>query len=118
MAQDEWRHAGCYFAFLKEAVKAKPEYLENIGRMTLWMLRGRLRHPTNITTPSVMGQLADPDFFVNMLNRFISTEAELSLNKRILNLYSILAGQTITSPRELAHYLKNKFGRNSLEIAI
>jgi len=115
MAQDEWRHAGCYFAFLKEAVATQPEYLENIGKMMLWMLRGRYRHPTNITTPSVLGQLPDPGYFDQMLDRAMTTEAEKAMEKRVLSCYGILTGQEIQSQKDIAKYLRNKFGARAAE---
>jgi hypothetical protein len=115
MAEDEWRHAGCYFAFLKKAVAEKPEYMQNIGKMTLWMLRGRHRHPTNITEPSIMGQLEDPTFCVNMLERFLTPESEKVMEKRVLNCYSILAGETIDTQKDVIKYMRNKFGSKTMQ---
>lgn len=115
MAQDEWRHAGCYFGFLKKAVAENPEYLENICKMSMWMLRGRYRHPTNITEPSVMGQLDDPAYFVNMINRFTTPESEKAMEQRVLNHISILAGQEILTMKDLVRYVKNNFGKKATE---
>lgn len=115
MAQDEWRHASCYFAFLKNAVSEQPEYLENIAKMVLWMLRNKYRHPTNITEPSVMGQLEDPQYFMYLIDRYVTPTAEKAMEERVLNHYSILAGEEIKTPRELARFLRNKFGSKSLE---
>lgn len=115
MGQDEWRHASCYFAFLKKAVAEHPEYLENIARMTLWMLRSRHRHPTNITEPSVMGVLDDPTYCQNMLERFVTSASEKAMEERVLSHYSILAGQEITTPKELARFLRMKFGSRAVE---
>jgi hypothetical protein len=115
MAQDEWRHAGCYFAFLKKAVADQPEYLENIAKMTLWMLRNKYRHPTNITEPSVMGQLEDPQYCTHLIDRFVTPTAEKVMEERCLKHYSILANTEINTPRELARFLRNKFGAKSLE---
>ncbi|HEX2913040.1 MAG TPA: acyl-ACP desaturase [Chloroflexia bacterium] len=111
MAEDEWRHAGCYFAFLKEAVRQNPDYMLNIGRMTLWMLRGKYRHPTNITTPSITDQLEDPQYFVHMIDRFLTPAAEKALEKRVLNAFSILAGQSVPGVKDLAHFLRNSYGK-------
>lgn len=115
MAQDEWRHAGCYFAFLKEAVAGKKEMLENIGKMSMWMLRGRYRHPTNITEPSVMGQLDDPHYHTSLIDRFVTAEAEKAMEQRVLNCFSILAGETVSNMKELLRYLKNNFGNKVQE---
>ncbi len=110
MAEDEWRHAGCYFAFLKEAVEQNPAYLENIAKMTLWMLRGSGRHPTNITSPSVMDQLPDPSYFAHMLKRYVTPEGEKVMEKRVLRCFSMLANEEVETQRDLAKYLRNHFG--------
>lgn len=115
MGQDEWRHASCYFGFLKEAVEQNPEYLENIAKMTLWMLRGRYRHPTNITEPSVIGQLQDPGYFSLLIDRYTTPAAEKAMEERVLSHYSILAGESITTQKELARYLRNHFGAKAVE---
>jgi hypothetical protein len=115
MAQDEWRHAGCYFAFLKEAVEADPASLENIGKMTLWMLRGQYRHPTNITQPSVMDQLPDPGYFAPMIDRYVTPESMKVMEKRVLKCYEMMAKETIETQRDLARYLRKKFGARSEE---
>ena len=110
MAQDEWRHAGCYFSFLKEAVEEDPASLENIAKMTLWMLRGSYRHPTNITQPSIMDQLPDPGYFTNIIDRYTTRESEKVMEERVLRCFSILAKEEVTTQRELARYLRNHFG--------
>ncbi len=115
MAQDEWRHASCYFTYLKEAVAQKPEMLENIAKMSMWMLRGRYRHPTNITEPSVMGQLEDPFYFTSMIDRFTTPEAEKAMEQRVLNHFSILAGQPVETMKEMVRYLKTNFGKKATE---
>lgn len=117
MAQDEWRHAGAYFAFLKEAVKEKPESLENIAKMTLWMLRDTRRHPTNITEPSVMGQLPDPGYYAPLLERFVTSEAEKVMEGRVLKCLSILANEEILTQRDVARFLRRRFGSKSEEQA-
>lgn len=115
MAQDEWRHAACYFAFLKQAVGTNKEMLENIGKMSMWMLRGRYRHPTNITEPSVMGQLEDPTYFTYLVDRYVTPAAEKAMEQRVLNHFSILAGESVETMKDLLRYLKNNFGRKILE---
>lgn len=115
MAQDEWRHAGCYFAFLKKYVAGRKEFLENIAKMSMWMLRGRYRHPTNITEPSVMGQLDDPTYFHHMIDRYTTKEAEKAMEQRVLNHFSILAGESIESMKDMVRYLKNNFGKKATE---
>ncbi len=115
MAQDEWRHAGCYFAFLKRAVAEAPENLENIMKMSMWMLRSRYRHPTNITEPSVMGQLPDPDYYQHMLHRYTTLESEKAVEQRVLNHISILAGQNIETMKDMIRYLKHNFGKKATE---
>ena len=117
MAQDEWRHAGAYFAFLKEAVKDKPGSLENIAKMTLWMLRDSHRHPTNITEPSVMGQLPDPGYYAPLLDRFVTPDAEKVMEGRVLKCLSILANEEITTQRDVAKFLRRRFGSKSEEQA-
>jgi hypothetical protein len=118
MTEDEWRHAGCYFSFLKEAVEENPAYLENVGKMTLWMLRGAYRHPTNITEPSVMGMLPDPTFYQNFLERFMTPEAEKVVEQRILRCYSILAKEPIETQRDIARFLRKKFGSRAEQEAV
>ena len=113
MAQDEWRHAGCYFSFLKEAVEQEPHKLENIAKMMLWMLRGSHRHPTNITEPSVMDQLPDPGYFAHMIDRFVTPESEKVMEERVLYCFSILAKEEVTTQRDLARYLRKHFGAKS-----
>ncbi len=115
MAQDEWRHAGCYFSFLKEAVEESPASLENIAKMSLWMLRGSYRHPTNITEPSVMGQLPDPGYFTYMIDRFVTPEAEKVMEDRVLKCFSILAKEDVLTQRDLARYLRKHFGAKAEE---
>lgn len=113
MAEDEWRHAGSYFAFLKEAVEETPAYLENIAKMTLWMLRGRERHPTNITEPSVMGQLPDPNYLPTLINRFVTPAAEKVMESRVLKMISMLANKPIETQRDLAKLMRNRFGSHA-----
>ncbi len=115
MGQDEFRHAGCYFAFLKEAVEENPASLENIAKMSLWMLRGQYRHPTNITTPSVIDQLPDPGYFNPMLDRFMTPEAEKGMEARVLRCFSILANEEVETQRDLARYLRKHFGAKAEE---
>jgi hypothetical protein len=115
MAQDEWRHAGCYFAFLKKYIDGKKELLENVGKMSMWMLRGRYRHPTNITEPSVMGQLEDPEYFTVLIDRYTTPASEKAMEQRVLNCFSILSGETIENMKELLRYLKNNFGNKVKE---
>lgn len=115
LAEDEWRHAGAYFAFLKEAVEKEPASLENIAKMTLWMLRGKHRHPTNITEPSVMQMLPDPDYFATMISRFMSAEAEKIMEQRVLRCISILAKEEVATQRDLARLLRNRFGSRAEE---
>ncbi|HEX2914186.1 MAG TPA: hypothetical protein VH186_25520 [Chloroflexia bacterium] len=115
MAQDEWRHAGCYFAFLKEAVEQTPARLENIVKMTLWMLRGNYRHPTNITKPSVMDQLPDPGYFTSVIDRFVTPQAVQVMEKRVLNCISVLAKETVETQRDLAKLLRKRFGEKAEE---
>lgn len=115
MAQDEWRHAGCYFAFLKKAVAGQKESLENIAKMSMWMLRGRYRHPTNITEPSVVGQLDDPNYLTHLVDRYVTPEAEKAMEQRVLSCFSILAGESVENMKELLHYLKNNFGKKATE---
>jgi len=117
MAEDEWRHAGAYFSFLKESVKEKPESLENIAKMTLWMLRDTRRHPTNITEPSVMGQLPDPGYYLPLLDRFVTPEAEKVMESRVLKCLSILANEEILTQRDVAKFLRRRFGSKSEEKA-
>ncbi len=115
MAQDEWRHAGAYFAFLKKAVKEDPASLERIAKMTLWMLRSPGRHPTNITDPSVMGVLPDPNYYRSMLERYMTPEGEKVMEKRVLSCFSILANETVETPRDLSKYLRKHFGAKAVE---
>jgi rubrerythrin len=115
MAEDEWRHAGAYFAFMKNYVGRAPEYLQNIGKMMLWMLRGRYRHPTNITEPSIMSQLSDPDYFIHMVNRFTTAEAEKAMENRVLNCFSILSGAAMDTQKDVVKFLKNRFGQRTAE---
>jgi len=115
MAQDEWRHAGAYFAFLKEAVASEPAHLLNIAKMTLWMLRGKYRHPTNITEPSVMDVLPDPEYHINLIDRYLTPAAEAAMEKRVLNCISILANTEISDVRGLVRFMKNRFGSASTQ---
>ncbi len=115
MAEDEWRHAGAYFSFLKEAVQENPSSLENIAKMTLWMLRSPYRHPTNITDPSVMGQLPDPNYYKELIDRFVTPEAEKVMEKRVLKCFSILANEQVETQRDVARYLRKHFGSRSEE---
>lgn len=110
MAQDEWRHAACYFAFLKDAVEKTPAFFENVAKMSLWMLRGSLRHPVNITVPSIMDQLPDPGYLAPMLSRFVTPESEKVMEKRVLSCLSILAGELVETQRDLARLLRKRFG--------
>lgn len=115
MAEDEWRHAGAYFAYLKEDVALHPEHLLNIAKMTLWMLRGKYRHPTNITVPSVMEILPDPQYHVNLIDRYLTPTAEQAMEKRVLNCVSILANTEISDVRGLVRFMKNRFGSHNTE---
>lgn len=114
MAEDEWRHAGAYFAYLKDAVAKTPDHMVDIAKMTLWMLRGKYRHPTNITEPSVMQTLEDPEYHINLIDRYLTAEAEKAMEGRVLSCVSILAKTEITDVRQLLRFIKNKFGSNSL----
>lgn len=115
MAQDEWRHAGCYFGFLKEAVDGHKDRLENIAKMSMWMLRSKYRHPTNITEPSVMGQLDDPNYYTFLVDRYVTPESEKAMEQRVLNHFSILAGESVETMKDLVRYLKNNFGKKATE---
>ncbi|NWJ45078.1 MAG: acyl-ACP desaturase [Chloroflexi bacterium] len=115
LSADEWRHAGCYFVYLKNTVAKTPEYLQNIARMMLWMLRSKYRHPTNITDPSVVDQLEDPNYFRHMVDRYTTSVGEKAMEKRVLSSFSILTGIQIETQKDVIKFLRNKFGQKSLE---
>ena len=118
MGNDELRHAGAYFSFLKEAVAETPDHLANIGRMFFFMLRGRYKHPTNITKPSIMEQLDDPGYNEDLIDRFLTKKAEIALEKRVLDAYSHLAKVDIPDMKTLLKYLRNRFGKDSTDITL
>src|ERR1700692_3653680 len=96
LAADELRHAACYAKYLRKAVANKPDELPGILRMTLWMLRSTNdapKHPTTVTTPSVLDKLADPEYISRMLNWYLpGRDHEAPVQRRILAVVAEWAG--------------------------
>lgn len=105
LAADELRHAACYAKYLRRAVRNNPACLPDILKMSLWMMRSTNdapKHPTTITTPSVIDQLEDPEYIKRMLNMYLpGRDHEGPVQRRILALMGELAGQKIESMREI-----------------
>ena len=105
LAADELRHAACYAKYLRRAVNNNPACLPDILKMTLWMLRSTNdapKHPTTVTTPSVMDGLEDPEYIQRMLNMYLpGRDHEAPVQRRVLALMGELAGQKIGSIRDL-----------------
>jgi hypothetical protein len=105
LAADELRHAACYAKYLRKAVANKPECLPDILKMSLWMIRSSNdapKHPTNVTEPSVVGQLEDPEYITKMLNWYLpGRDHEKPVQRRILALLSELSGVPMESPRDI-----------------
>lgn len=105
LAADELRHAACYAAFLRRAVRRERRRLADVLRMTLWMLRSSDRspkHPTTITEPSVVSRLEDPDYIPRMLAAYLpDKDHEQPVRRRVLALMSELYGSPLRSTRDL-----------------
>jgi rubrerythrin len=105
LAADELRHAAAYAKYLRRAVDNKPEVLPAILRMALWMLRSTNdapKHPTTITSPSVVDMLEDPKYHIRMLNAYLpGRDHEAPVQRRVLALMSELAGEKIEGMRGL-----------------
>lgn len=105
LAADELRHAACYAAFLRRAIRRDPRHLGAVLRMTLWMLRSSdksPKHPTTITEPSVVSRLEDPDYIPRMLAAYLpDADHEQPVRRRVLAVMSELCGRPLRSPRDL-----------------
>ena len=105
IAGDELRHAAGYATYLRRAVRNQPSTLPAILRMALWMLRSTNdapKHPTTITTPSVVDQLEQPEYVVRMLNTYLpGRDHEVPVQRRVFALMSELTGTRIDSMRGL-----------------
>jgi hypothetical protein len=99
LAADELRHAACYAKYLRRAVNNNPACLGDILKMTLWMLRSTNdapKHPTTVTSPSVVDQLEDPEYIKRMLNMYLpGRDHEAPVQRRVLALMSELSGAKI-----------------------
>ena len=97
--------AACYAKYLRKAIANKPDELPAVLRMTLWMLRSTNdapKHPTTMTTPSVLDKLADPEYISRMLNWYLpGRDHEAPVQRRILALMSELAGTKMTTTKDM-----------------
>ena len=105
LAADELRHAACYAKYLRKAMANKPDELPAVLRMTLWMLRSTNdapKHPTTVTSPSVLDQLEDPEYISRMLDWYLpGRDHEAPVQRRILALMSELAGTKMTTTKDM-----------------
>lgn len=105
LAADELRHAAAYAKYLRRAVTNQPDVLPTILRMALWMLRSTNdapKHPTTITSPSVVDMLEDPQYHVRMINAYLpGRDHEAPVQRRVLALMSELSGTRIDTTRQL-----------------
>jgi hypothetical protein len=110
LAADELRHAAAYAKYLRKAVANKPEVLPDILKMALWMIRSTNdapKHPTTVTEPSVVEQLEDPAYVSKMLNWYLpGRDHEAPVQRRILALMGELAGQKMSSTKDLLVVLR------------
>jgi hypothetical protein len=111
LAADELRHAACYAKYLRKAVTNRPEVLPDVLKMTLWMLRSTNdapKHPTTVTSPSVVDQLEDPEYISRMLDWYLpGRDHEAPVQRRILALMSELAGTKMTSTKDILPVIRN-----------
>jgi hypothetical protein len=110
LAADELRHAGCYASYLRKAVAGRPECLQDILKMALWMLRSTNdspKHPTTITKPSVVDQLEDSDYIRRMLSLYLpGRDHEGPVQRRVLATLSDLSGQKMRTVRDILPVLR------------
>jgi hypothetical protein len=112
LAADELRHAACYASYLRKAVNNKPECLVDILKMSLWMLRSTNdapKHPTTLTTPSVVDQFEDPTYIRRMLNLYLpGRDHEAPVQRRVLAVLGELSGSRIDSVRDLLPLIRER----------
>jgi len=105
IAADELRHAAAYAKYLRRAVRNQPSVLPNILKMALWMLRttnDAPKHPTTITSPSVVDMLEQPDYIPRMLNTYLpGRDHEAPVQRRVLAMMSELSGTKIDTMKGL-----------------
>lgn len=105
LAHDESRHAACYAKYLRKAVGNNPACLEDILKMSLWMVRSsndHPKHPTTATTPAVIDQLEDPTYIIKMLNMYLpGKDHEAPVQRRIFGLLSELSSSKISTQKDV-----------------
>lgn len=110
LAADELRHAACYAKYMRKAAHNKPECVVDMLKMSLWMLRSTNespKHPTTLTTPSVVGQLEDQEYISRMLSWYLpGRDHEKPVQRRVLALMSELTGEKLESMRDLLRAIR------------
>jgi hypothetical protein len=117
LAADELRHAAAYAKYLRKAVRNQPDVLPSILKMALWMLRSTNdapKHPTTITSPSVVELLEEPDYVSRMFNTYLpGRDNEAPMRRRVLALMSELAGERIDTPKALLPVIRRLGGEEA-----
>ncbi|MGH7685918.1 MAG: ferritin-like domain-containing protein [Candidatus Dormibacteria bacterium] len=111
LAADELRHAACYAKYMRKAARNKPECVIDMLKMSLWMLRSTNdapKHPTTVTTPSVVGKLEDSEYISRMLSWYLpGRDHERPVQRRVLALMSELSGEKLESTRDLLRAIRS-----------
>jgi hypothetical protein len=113
IANDEFRHAGCYKEFMEQAAAAQPELLVDFMQGCKWMLFNPAgdKHPTTMKADRAHDQAVTDRIegyadFQKKIQATINDDDEAELRSQVLTTLSRLAGRPLTTMVDLAAHTR------------